>query len=201
VSEETPKTQRFDELPPPILDEVIRQFRSARNDILRYGVWSIRNLTEEEFNRVDDQKIFGYFQQDLLETRFVNRGRRVDVVSVWHWFDDQMSGAVPLFVGDREIYLSIEDKDLEKVRKRIAEVAAFLPILRTHDFDTFKRMKYKMKRTVMRLTYDLHHLSKRLDKYRKGAGFTAPIRGEAPPPSDESLAVADLGAIQEDSDE
>jgi len=53
------------------------------------------------------------------------------------------------------------------VRKRIAEIQAFFPTLRADDLEAFKRVKYKLRRTVMRLTYDLHHLFKRLEKYRK----------------------------------
>lgn len=161
----------FSDLSAPILDEVIRQFRAARNDILRYGVWNTRNLSDEEFNRIDDQRLFDYFRQDLLETRFLNKGRRADLLQVWGWFDDQMSGAVPLLVnGQEEATLEIQDRDLEKVRKRIADVASFMAILRSGDFDSFRKVKYKLRRTVMRLTYDLHHLSKRLDKYRRNLG-------------------------------
>src|SRR5256885_2714303 len=32
----------------------------------------------EEFNRTDDRKLFGYFRQDLLETRFLSKGRRIE---------------------------------------------------------------------------------------------------------------------------
>lgn len=164
-----PSAMTFSVLPPRILDEVLRQFRAARNDILRYGVWNVRNLTDEDFNRVDDRKLFDYFRQDLLETRFLSKGRRVDLLQVWGWFDDQMSGAVPLLVGGQEeVILHVEDKDLDKVRRRIAEVASFMPVLRAGDFESFKKIKYKLRRTVMRLTYELHHLSKRLEKYRKG---------------------------------
>jgi hypothetical protein len=176
---------QFSTLPPRVLDEVLRQFRAARNDILRYGVWNVRNLTDEDFNRLDDRKLFDYFRQDLLETRFLSKGRRVDLLQVWGWFDDQMSGAVPLLIGGHEeVILHVEDKDLEKVRKRIAEVASFMPVLRAGDFESFKKIKYKLRRTVMRLTYELHHLSKRLEKYRKGpGGFHARIdAADAPPP-------------------
>ncbi len=160
----------FAELPPRILDEVTRQFRTARNDVLRFGVWNTRNLTDDDFNHADDHKLLGYFRQDLLETRLLSKGRRVDLVQVWCWFDDQMNGKAPLLMREGEVMLNVQDKDLEKVRKRIEEIQSFLPILRSDDFDGFKRVKYKLRRTVMRLTYDLHHLSKRLDKYRKGPG-------------------------------
>ncbi len=184
VSQPSATTTAFSALPPRILDEVLRQFRAARNDILRYGVWNVRNLTDEDFNRVDDRKLFDYFRQDLLETRFLSKGRRVDLLQVWGWFDDQMSGAVPLLVGGtEEVILHIEDKDLDKVRKRVAEVASFMPVLRTADFDSFKKIKYKLRRTVMRLTYELHHLSKRLEKYRKGpVGLHARIASAEPTP-------------------
>lgn len=179
----------FSELPPAVLEEVIRQFRAVRNDILRYGVWNIRNLTDEEFNRVEDRKLFDYFRQDLLETRLVTKGRRVDLIQVWGWFDDQMSGAIPLLLGGREeVILNVHDKDLEKVRRRIADVASFMPILRQGDFESFKKVKYKLRRTVMRLTYEMHHLSKRLDKYRKHVpphhmhARIEAAAGDAPPP-------------------
>jgi hypothetical protein len=161
----------FSQLSAPVLDEVIRQFRATRNDILRYGVWNTRNLSDEDFNRIDDQRLFDYFRQDLLETRFLNKGRRADLLQVWGWFDDQMKGAIPLTIeGQGETYLEIQDRDLEKVRKRIADVASFMSILRSGDYDSFRKVKYKLRRTVMRLTYDLHHLSKRLDKYRRNLG-------------------------------
>lgn len=166
-----PAPQSFADLRGRVLDEVIRQFRATRNDILRYGVWNARNMTDEEFNRTDDRKLLGYFRQDLLETRFVDRGIRIDLVQLWHWFDDQMSGLVPLAIGGEEVYIVIQDKDLEKLRKRISELESFMAILRQGDLDAFTRVKYKLRRTVLRLTYDIHHLNKRLDKYRKTAGF------------------------------
>ena len=86
---------------------------------------------------------------------------------VWNWFDDQLNGSVPLIVDGEEVMLVVVDKDLEKVRKRIAEIKSFLPALRSNDIEQFRRMKYKLRRTVMRLTYDLHHVYKRLEKYRK----------------------------------
>ncbi|HVE66864.1 MAG TPA: hypothetical protein VNC59_09805 [Thermoanaerobaculia bacterium] len=166
-----PESQSLAQLPPRVLEEVIRQLRSTRNDIIRYGVWNIRNLSDEEFNRTSDQKLFGYFKQDLLETRFLSKGRRVDIVQVWHWFDDQLSGAVPIVVDGEEVTLLVQDKDLEKVRKRIAEIRSFIPPLRANDLEGFRRVKYKLRRIVMRLTYDLHHLYKRLEKHRKNFGI------------------------------
>ncbi|HEX6085239.1 MAG TPA: hypothetical protein VF266_11980 [Thermoanaerobaculia bacterium] len=162
-----PEAQSLSQLPLGILDEVLRQLRSTRNDIIRYGVWNIRNLTDDDFNKTDDRKLLGYFRQDLLETRFLSKGRRIDLIQLWHWFDDQMSGLEPLLVDGEEVVLNIQDKDLEKVRKRIQEIHSFLPTLRGDDLDAFRRVKYKLRRTVMRLTYDLHHLFKRLEKYRK----------------------------------
>ncbi len=162
-----PEAQSLAQLPSKILDEVIRQLRSTRNDIIRYAVWNTRNLTDEEFNKTDDRKLFGYFRQDLLETRFLSKGRRIDLIQLWKWYDDQMSGIEPLLVDSEEVFLNIQDKDLEKVRKRIAEIQSFFSTLRGDDLDAFRRVKYKLRRTVMRLTYDLHHLFKRLEKYRK----------------------------------
>ena len=189
--ESAPSSERgFSELSAPILDEVIRQFRAARNDILRYGVWNTRNLSDEDFNRIDDQRLFDYFRQDLLETRFLNKGRRADLLQVWGWFDDQMTGAIPLMIeGQGETYLEVHDRDLEKVRKRIADVASFMSILRSGDYDSFRKVKYKLRRTVMRLTYDLHHLSKRLDKYRRNLGPTYRTRDMDAPVS------TDLGSM------
>src|SRR5579863_3129053 len=158
------------QVPFNVLEETIRQLRSARNDIIRFAVWNIGNLTDDEFNRTDDRKLLGYFRQDLLETRFLSKGRRVDVIQLWKWFDDQMSGSEPMLINGEEFFLKIQDKDLEKVRKRIAEIQSFIPTLRSEDLDAFRRIKYKLRRTVMRLTYDLHHLFKRLEKYRKNFG-------------------------------
>lgn len=195
-----PEAQSLAQLPLKILDEVIRQLRSTRNDIIRYGVWNIRNLTDDEFNKTDDRKLLGYFRQDLLETRFLSKGRRIDLIQLWRWFDDQMNATEPLLIGEEEIFLNIQDKDLEKVRKRIAEIESFLPALRSDDLEQFRRVKYKLRRTVMRLTYDLHHIFKRLEKYRKniflagGAGprlerERVPLEAVAeipePPPLDE----------------
>jgi hypothetical protein len=176
-----PDPQTLAQLPFKLLEETIRQLRSTRNDIIRYAVWNVRNLTDEEFNRTDDRRLYGYFRQDLLETRFLSKGRRVDLIQLWKWFDDQMSGIEPLLLDGEEVFLNIQDKDLEKVRKRIAEIHAFLPTLRGDDLEAFKRVKYKLRRTVMRLTYDLHHLFKRLEKYRKNFGAAAAPRPERVP--------------------
>jgi len=173
--------QTLAQVPFKVLEETIRQLRSTRNDIIRYGVWNTRNLTDEEFNHTDDRKLLGYFRQDLLETRFLSKGRRVDLIQLWHWFDDQMNGIEPMLIDGEELFLNVQDKDLEKVRKRIAEIQAFLPTLRTDDIEAFKRVKYKLRRTVMRLTYDLHHLFKRLEKYRKNFGGVVPPRPERVP--------------------
>jgi hypothetical protein len=159
--------QSLSQLPLKQLDEVIRQLRSTRNDIIRFGVWNVRNVTDEEFNRTDDRKLLGWFRQDLLETRFLSKGLRNDLIQQWRWFDDQMSGIQPMLLDGEEIFLNVQDKDLEKVRKRIAEIDAFIPAVRGDDMEAFKRVKYKLRRTMMRLTYDLHHLFKRLEKYRK----------------------------------
>ena len=181
-----PEAQPLSELRGKVLDEVIRQFRATRNDILRYGVWNIRNLTDEEFNRVDDRKLLGYFRQDLLETRFVHRGQRVDLISLWMWFEDQLTGAAPLVVDGQHVILNIEDKDLEKLRKRISELRSFIPMLASGELDAFSRVKYKLRRTVLRLTYDIHHLNKRLEKYRKNQGFqrSEALDGGAAEPDD-----------------
>ena len=189
--------QTFAQVPFAVLEETIRQLRSTRNDIIRYAVWNVRNVSDDEFNRTDDRKLLGYFRQDLLETRFLSKGRRVDLIQLWKWFDDPMSGIEPMLIDGREVFLNIHDKDLEKVRKRIAEIQAFLPTLRSEDLDAFRRVKYKLRRTVMRLTYDLHHLFKRLEKYRKNCGAAVAPRPERvaletvaeipePPPIDET---------------
>src|SRR6266576_5623176 len=117
-----PEAQTLAQVPQKVLEETIRQLRGTRNDIIRYAVWNIRNLSDEEFNRTDDRKLLGYFRQDLLETRFLSKGRRVDLVQLWRWFDDQMSGTEPLLIDGQEVVLNVQDKDLEKVRKRIAEI-------------------------------------------------------------------------------
>lgn len=168
-----PEAQSLAQLPLKILEEVIRQLRSTRNDIIRFGVWNVRNLTDDEFNKTDDRKLLGYFRQDLLETRFLSKGRRIDLVQLWRWFDDQMCGIEPLLVDGEEVFLNIQDKDLEKVRKRIAEIQSFLPTLRSDDLEGFRRIKYKLRRTVMRLTYDLHHIFKRIEKHRKNIFLTS----------------------------
>ena len=101
-----------------------------------------------------------------------------------------MSGIEPMLINGEELFLNIQDKDLEKVRKRIAEIQAYLPTLRGDDIEAFKRVKYKLRRTVMRLTYDLHHLFKRLEKYRKN--FGGPV---APRP--ERVALESVAEIPE----
>jgi len=173
-----PEPQSLSQVPQKVLEEVIRQLRSTRNDIIRFGVWNIRNLSDEEFNRTDDRKLFGYFRQDLLETRFLSKGRRIDIIQLWKWFDNEMSAVEPMLIDGEEVFVNIQDKDLEKVRKRIAEIESFLPTLRGDDLEAFKRAKYKLRRTVMRLTYDLHHLFKRLEKYRKNFFMGGPARPE-----------------------
>src|SRR5436309_5531077 len=127
-----------------VLEETIRQLRGTRNDIIRFGVWNVRNLNDDEFNRTDDRRLLGYFRQDLLETRFLSKGRRIDLIQLWKWFDDQMTGVEPMLIGGEELFLNVQDKDLEKVRKRIAEIHAFLPTLRGDDIEAFKRVKYKL---------------------------------------------------------
>ena len=188
--------QTLAQVPFKILDETLRQLRGTRNDIIRYGVWNTRNLTDEEFNHADDRKLLGYFRQDLLETRFLSKGRRIDLIQLWHWFDDQMTGTEPMHINGEEFFINVQDKYLVKVRKRIAEIQSFLPTLRGDDLEAFKRVKYKLRRTVLRLTYDLHHLFKRLEKYRKNFGgpmaprpdrvpLEAAVDIPEPPPIDE----------------
>lgn len=192
-----PEPQALSQLPIRILDEVIRQLRGTRNDIIRYGVWNVRNLTDDDFNKTDDVRMLGYFRQDLLETRFLSRGRRIDLIQLWHWFDDQLSGVEPLLIGKDEVFLNIQDKDLEKVRKRMSEIISFFPTLRSEDLDAFRRVKYKLRRTVMRLTYDLHHLYKRLEKYRKNFGVA-----QSPRPDRVPLEVtAEIPEPMEDSEQ
>ena len=181
--------QTLAQVTPKMLEEIIRQLRGTRNDIIRFAVWNIRNLSDDEFNHTDDRKLFGYFRQDLLETRFLSKGRRIDLVQLWKWFDDQMSGVEPMLIDKEEVFLNIHDKDLEKVRKRIAEIQSFFPTLRGDDLEAFKRVKYKLRRTVMRLTYDLHHLFKRLEKYRKTTFGAAPLMRPEQVPLE---AVADI---------
>ena len=170
IERKQPEPQTLAQLPFKALEETLRQLRTTRNDIIRYAVWNVRNLTDDEFNHTDDRKLLGYFRQDLLETRFLSKGRRVDLVQLWRWFDDQMNGTEPMLIDGQEVMLNVQDKDLEKVRKRIVEIQAFFPTLRAEDLEAFRRVKYKLRRTVMRLTYDLHHLFKRLEKYRKNIG-------------------------------
>ena len=132
--------QTLAQLPFKILEETIRQLRSTRNDIIRYATWNTRNISDEEFNRTDDRKLLGYFRQDLLETRLLSKGRRVDLIQLWKWFDDQMNGIDPMLIEVEELFLNIQDKDLDKVRKRIAEIQSFLPTLRSEDLDAFRRI-------------------------------------------------------------
>jgi hypothetical protein len=188
-----PEAQSLAQLPLKILDEVMRQLRSTRNDIIRFGVWNVRNMTDEDFNKTDDRKLLGYFRQDLLETRFLSKGRRIDLIQLWHWFDDQMSGVEPLLIDGEEVVLNVQDKDLEKVRKRIAEIHSFLPTLRSDDLDAFRRVKYKLRRTVLRLTYDLHHLFKRLEKYRKNLF----VSSGAPPRMEQRIPLEAVAEIPE----
>jgi hypothetical protein len=184
--------QSLSQLPVKILEEVIRHLRGTRNDIIRFGVWNIRNLTDDEFNRTDDRKLLGYFRQDLLETRFLSKGRRIDLMQLWNWFDDQMTGAEPLLIDDEEVFLNIHDKDLEKVRKRLAEIQAFFPTIRGDDMEAFRRVKYKLRRTMMRLTYDLHHLFKRVEKYRKNFFIAGVV-----PPRPGRIALEEVAEIPE----
>ncbi|HUF16811.1 MAG TPA: hypothetical protein VMS12_02065 [Thermoanaerobaculia bacterium] len=202
--EPLPEPQSLSQLPPRILEEVIRQLRGTRNDIVRFAVWNGRNLTDEDFNRVPDQKLLGYFRQDLLETRFLSKGRRIDLIQLWKWFDDQLTGAIPLLVDGKEVFVVIQDKDLEKVRKRIEEIRSFFPILQANDLDGFRRVKYKLRRTVLRLTYDLHHLFKRLEKYRKNHGAPFGPRPERVPLEvaveiPDPPIVGDEGIVSEDN--
>src|SRR5947199_5287620 len=92
-----------------------------------------------------------------------------------------MTGTEPMLINGEEHFVNVQDKDLDKVRKRIAEIQAFLPTLRGDDIEAFKRVKYKLRRTVMRLTYDLHHLFKRLEKYRKNFDGSVEPRSERVP--------------------
>ena len=107
-----PEPHDLKTLPLKQLEEVLRQLRATRNDIMRYGVWNIRNVTDEEFNRLDDRRLFGYFRQDLLETRFLSKGRRIDLIQLWHWFDDQMTGTEPMLINGEEFFVNVQDKDL-----------------------------------------------------------------------------------------
>jgi hypothetical protein len=191
-----PEPKTLADLPLRSLDEVIRQLRGTRNDIIRFGVWNVRNLTDDEFNHTDDKRLLGYFRQDLLETRFLSKGRRIDLGQLWKWFDDQMSGTEPMLIGKEEVFLHVQDKDLEKVRKRISEIQAFFPTLRADDLEAFKRVKYKLRRTVLRLTYDLHHLYKRLEKYRKNFGMAQLARPERLP-VDSHIEVPELPPIDD----
>src|SRR5260370_13156486 len=87
--------QTLAQVPFNVLEETLRQLRSTRNDIIRFGVWNVRNLTDDEFNRTDDRKLLGYFRQDLLETRFLSKGRRIDLIQLWRGVDESMSQPRP----------------------------------------------------------------------------------------------------------
>ena len=50
----TTEPQTLAELPFKLLEETIRQLRNTRNDIIRYGVWNVRNITDDEFYHTDD---------------------------------------------------------------------------------------------------------------------------------------------------
>src|SRR5260221_14106863 len=130
-----PEAQTLAQVPQKVLEETIRQLRGTRNDIIRFAVWNVRNLTDEDFNRTDDRKLLGYFRQDLLETRLLSKGRRIDLIQLWKWFDDQMSGIEPMLIDGDETLLNIQDNDLEKVRKRIAGIQAFLHTLLADDLE------------------------------------------------------------------
>src|SRR3954451_20926176 len=107
--------QTLAQVPFKILDETLRQLRSTRDDIIRYGVWNTRNLTDDEFNHADDRKLLGSFRQDLLETRFLSKGPKTELTQLWLWFDDQMTGAEPMLIVGEEFFVNVQDKDLEKV--------------------------------------------------------------------------------------
>ena len=104
---EKAEPQTLAQLPFKILEETIRQLRSTRNDIIRFGVWNVRNLTDDDFNRTDDRKLLGYFRQDLLETRLLSKGRRIDLIQLWKWFDDQMSGFSPMLIDGQQADVNI----------------------------------------------------------------------------------------------
>src|SRR3954453_9087319 len=90
--------QTLSEVPFKILDETLGQLRSTRNDIIRYGVWNTRNLTAEEITHADDRKLLDCLRQDLLETRFLSKGRKIDLIQLWLWFDDQMTVTEPMLI-------------------------------------------------------------------------------------------------------
>lgn len=172
------KPRSLSELDPSELREVIRHFRFVRSDLLRNAAWNTRNISDDEFRKTPDERAFGYFKQDLLETRLVDRARRLNVVEVWRWFDDIATGHMPVQINGQTVFLRIEDKDIDKVRKRMTDLRGFLPILENDDYSTFKRIRFKLRRTVLRMTYDLHNLMKRMEKYRKRQ-FEARSSGEA----------------------
>ena len=107
-----------------------------------------------------------------------------------------MTGTEPMLIGGEEVFVNVQDKDLEKVRKRIAEIQSFVPTLRGDDLEAFKRVKYKLRRTVLRLTYDLHHLFKRLEKYRKNFGGPMIARPE-PVLNDQIVEIAEPPLVDE----
>ena len=69
ITQPQTEPQTLSQLPFKLLEEVLRQLRSTRNDIIRYAVWNIRNLTDDEFNHTDDRKLFGYFRQERTASR------------------------------------------------------------------------------------------------------------------------------------
>src|ERR1700716_2302062 len=95
--------QTLAQVPFKILEETLRQLRSTRNDIIRFGVWNVRTLSDDEFNRTDDRKLLGYFRQGLRETRFLSKGRRIVLIQLWRCFDDQMTGVEPMLIDTQEV--------------------------------------------------------------------------------------------------
>ena len=61
-----------------------------------------------------------------------------------------MNGVEPLLVDGREVFLNIQDKDLDKVRSGSKRSTRFLPALRTDDLDGFRRVKTSCAAPVMR---------------------------------------------------
>src|SRR3954447_1328944 len=106
----TSEPQTLAQLPFKLLEETTRQLRSTRNDIIRFGVWNVRNLTDDEFNRTDDRKLLGYFRQTLLEQRSQSRGPRIDLIQLRRCFDDQMTGVEPMLIDRQEVFVNIQDK-------------------------------------------------------------------------------------------
>src|SRR5260221_10177383 len=114
-----PEAQTLAQVPQKVLEETIRQLRGTRNDIIRFAVWNVRNLTDDDFNHTDDRKLLGYFRQDLLETRLLSKGRRIDLIQLWEGFDDQMSVTEPMLIDGVQAFLNGQNKNLEKGRKRV----------------------------------------------------------------------------------